>query len=91
MAKRKTAAAPTTAESDWGALAHLPQGTLRSCTIGALPILNHFFQRMHLEDILDAHLPHKDRRRKLPVARGLLVLIKNLLVPSLMCIAVLSV
>src|SRR5471030_943485 len=59
MAKRKTAAAPTTVESDWGALAHLPQGTLRSCTIGALPILNHFFQRMHLEDILDAHLPHR--------------------------------
>ncbi len=79
MAKRKPVPAPTTAESDWGALAHLPQGTLRSCTIGALPILNHFFQRMHLEDILETHVPHKDRRRKLPVARGLLVLIKNLL------------
>jgi len=34
---------------------------------------------MHLEDILDAHLPHKDRRRKLPVAHGLLVLTRNLL------------
>jgi len=58
----------------------LTQGTLRSCTIGALPILNHLLQRMNLEDILQRHLPPPDRRSRVPVARGLLVLVLNLLI-----------
>jgi len=53
---------------------------LRSSTTGALPILDHILQRMNLEEILQAHLPREDPRSKLPVAQGLLVLVKNLLV-----------
>ncbi len=53
---------------------------LRSSTIGALPILDHLLQRMDLENLLAAHLPREDQRSKLPVAKGLLVLVKNLLV-----------
>jgi transposase len=53
---------------------------LRSSTIGALPLLDHILQRMNLEEILQAHLPREDPRSKLPVAKGLLLLVKNLLV-----------
>ena len=62
-----------------GAIAHLPQGTLRSYTVAALPILNHFLQRLDLEAILQSHVPSEDRRRKVSEPRGLLILVKNLL------------
>jgi transposase len=53
---------------------------LRSTTIGSLPILDHILQRMNLEEILQAHLPPEDPRSKLPVAKGLMILVKNLLI-----------
>jgi transposase len=53
--------------------------TVRSWTIGALPIINHFLERMNLEAILEAHLPAQKGRRKRTVARGLIVLVQNLL------------
>ena len=53
---------------------------LQSATIGALPILNHLFQRMRLEEFLRGYLPPEDRRTKLAAAKGLLVLLRNLLV-----------
>jgi hypothetical protein len=53
---------------------------LQSATIGALPILNHLFQRMRLEDFLRGYLPPEDRRTKLAAAKGLLVLLRNLLI-----------
>ena len=62
-----------------GTIAQWTSLTLRSWTVGALPLLNHFLQRMQLEAILQAHLPGRDRRGKLPVARGLVVLVQNLL------------
>jgi transposase len=62
-----------------GTRAHWSSLTLRSWTVGALPILNHFLERLQLEALLEAHLPARDRRSKLPVARGLLVLIQNIL------------
>jgi transposase len=52
---------------------------LRSYTVAALPILNHFLQRLDLEAILQSHVPSEDRRRKVSVPRGLLILVKNLL------------
>jgi hypothetical protein len=52
---------------------------LRSATVGALPILNHFLRRMRLEDFLRAALPPEDRRTKLSPVKALLVLLRNLL------------
>lgn len=79
MAQRRQPPNPPSPHHDLGAVTHLPQGTMHSATVGALPILNHFLQRMNLEDILYNHLPADDRRHKVPVARALLVLVKNLL------------
>jgi transposase len=79
MKQRREPATRRPAKRDPGTLARLQQGTLRSCAIGALPILNHILQRLNLETILQTYLPHTDRRRILPVAQGLLVLVKNLL------------
>ena len=53
---------------------------LRSEKIGALPILNHFLQRLRLEDWLREHLPSEDKRVKVPAAKALLVLLRNLLI-----------
>ena len=53
---------------------------IRSYTVGALPILNHFLDRMKLEEVLQAYLPAEDRRTKVPTARGLVLLVKNILV-----------
>jgi len=54
--------------------------TLDSYTIGALPILDRFFDRLRLQSILRDHLPHEDRRCRIATATGLLLLLKNLLV-----------
>jgi transposase len=53
---------------------------LDSYTIGALPILDRFFDRLRLKPILRDHLPHEDRRCRIATATGLLLLLKNLLV-----------
>lgn len=54
--------------------------TLRSFTIGVLPILDRFFDRLRLKAILRDHLPPEDRRCRIATATGLLLLLKNLLV-----------
>jgi transposase len=54
--------------------------TLRSYAVGALPILNDILQRMRLEEFFRDYLPPEDRRTKLSNAKGLLVLLRNLLV-----------
>lgn len=79
MTQRSNPSSRRAPQRELGSVAHLPQGTLRSCTIGALPILNHLLQRLHLESILQTYLPRADPRRTLPVAQGLMVLVKNLL------------
>lgn len=79
MEKRKKRTAHRTDEKELGTVARLEQGSLRSYTVGALPILNHLLERMDLEGILRSYLPCEDSRSKLPCAKGLLVLIKNLL------------
>jgi transposase len=53
--------------------------TLRSHTVGALPIINSILKRMKLRECLDAALPKEDRRMKIPGAAGLIVLVKNVL------------
>ena len=54
--------------------------TLGSATIGALPIIDRMLKRIRLEEFLKAYLPREDRRTKVPVARGLLLLLKNILI-----------
>jgi len=54
--------------------------TLKSSTIGALPIIDRMLKRIRLEEFLQAYLPRQDRRTKVPVPRGLLLLLKNILI-----------
>jgi transposase len=53
--------------------------TLRSWTVGGLPIINHLLDRIGLEDFLEKHLPKDDPRLEIPTRRGLLLLVKNIL------------
>jgi transposase len=62
-----------------GTITQLPGATLQTWTVGGLPIINHFLRRLDLEAILLNHLPAHDARTKLPVARGLILLVQNLL------------
>ena len=63
-----------------GRLARAGRQTLRSEKIGALPILNHFLRRLRLEEWLQQHLPPEDHRVKIPAAKALLVLVRNMLI-----------
>ena len=54
--------------------------TLQSLTVGALPMLNRFLDRMRLEEFLRAALPKEDRRTKLSPVKGLLLLVRNVLI-----------
>ena len=53
--------------------------TLRTCTIGALPIVNQLLERMQLESFLKKHLPGDSRRLAVPTSRCLLLLVRNIL------------
>ncbi len=53
---------------------------LQSATVGAMPILNRFLDRMRLEELLRASLPPEDRRTKLSPAKAILLLVRNVLV-----------
>ena len=61
-------------------LARVGGGTLCSYTVGALPILNQILDRVRLEEFLKEYLPKEDGRTKLPTAKTLLVLLRNVLV-----------
>jgi transposase len=63
-----------------GRIARAAGRTLNSYTVGVLPILDRFFDRLRLEPILRDHLPREDRRSRISTATGLLLLLKNLLV-----------
>ena len=53
--------------------------SLRSSTLGELPIVNHFADRLGLDDILDRYLPCTDRRMRLRPAKAIGLLIRNVL------------
>ena len=80
MAKRKKPSGDRTAPTIPGNVARSARETLRSYTVGALPILNDLLRRMRLEEFLRAALPPEDRRTKLSPVKALLVLLRNLLV-----------
>jgi hypothetical protein len=52
---------------------------LLSYRVGILPILNRILERLRLEEFFRAYLPPQDRRCRIDPARGLTVLLKNLL------------
>jgi transposase len=53
---------------------------LRSKTVGALPIVNRFLERMRFQKVLDKYLPLDDGRIKLPPSRGIALLLRNLMI-----------
>jgi transposase len=52
---------------------------LRTERLGALPLVNHFLDRLRLEAHLEAFVPTDDRRIRLPYAKALGVLVRSLL------------
>jgi transposase len=63
-----------------GRVARAAGRILNSYSIGVLPILDRFFDRLRLQPILRDHLPPEDRRCRIATPTGLLLLLKNLLV-----------
>ena len=63
-----------------GETAHAKGRTLDSRRVAALPILDRFLKRLRIEEFLRDHLPHEDRRSRVPTATALLLLARNLLV-----------
>ncbi len=53
---------------------------LRSETLGALPVVNHFLDRMGLPAVLARYLPHDDARLRLAPAAVIGVVVRNLVV-----------
>ncbi len=52
---------------------------LQSERLGALPLINHFLQRLDLEARLDRFVPTRDRRIRLPYAKALGVVLRSVL------------
>jgi transposase len=53
---------------------------LDSWTVGALPIVNRFLERLDISGLLDRHLEASDPRCAVPPRKALLLLIRNLIV-----------
>lgn len=79
MVKHKRPSGDRSAPTTPGIVARSARDTLRSYTVGALPILDDLIRRMRLEEFLRAALPAEDRRTKLSPVKALLVLLRNLL------------
>jgi transposase len=58
---------------------HKARFTLQSERLGPLPLINHFIERIGLEDVLDRHVP-SDARCAVPHARALGVLLRSIIV-----------
>lgn len=52
---------------------------LRFHAVEGLPLVNHFLERLRLRRFLGAYLPDTDRRRRLPPADAMAILVRNLL------------
>jgi hypothetical protein len=63
-----------------GEVARQTGQTLTTHNVGALPLLNRILKRMKLDEFLQEYLPPEDGRTKVPTARVLLVMVRNLLV-----------
>ena len=54
--------------------------SLHSKRLGPLPLVNHFLQRIGLEQLLDKHVPTRDRRSTVAHAQALGVLLRSIIV-----------
>ncbi len=80
MGKRKrTGGKRSRRQRPAGQIARASGETLKSWSVGALPIVNRILRRLKLEEFLRDRLPAEDRRVKVPTASVLLVLLRNLL------------
>jgi transposase len=61
---------------------------LEVARLGPLPILNHFFAKLALEEAFEAYVPGGDARQKVPPASVLGVVVRNLLVEKVPAYAV---
>jgi transposase len=52
---------------------------LESVLLAGLPVINHFLDRLGLDDLFGQYVPHRDRRCLLPPATGLGLLVRNVL------------
>lgn len=77
--KKRTKKSTLPSKSYRGYRAKAGGQTLRSWTVGGLPIINRLLERIGLEGFLEKHLPPDDPRIQVPTSRGLLLLIRNLL------------
>ncbi len=57
-----------------------PPFDLVSERLGPLPMVNHFIDQLGLDDILEFFVPTRDRRCRLPYAKGLSLLIRSIIV-----------
>lgn len=77
--KRKTSKPTIPPPAHRGSRAHAGGQTLRTWTIGALPLVNQVLDRMQLEKFLAQHLPRDGRRMAVPTTHGLALLLRNIL------------
>ena len=54
------------------------QFELRTEVLGALPVINHFLDRLGVARLLERHVPHDDRRLRLAPATAIGVVVRNL-------------
>ena len=66
-------------KNDRGHRARSGNQTLRSWTVGGLPLINRLLERIDLDAFLVKHLPTDDPRLAIPTSRGLLLLVRNIL------------
>jgi transposase len=76
MSKRKKT---HDAKTNEGYFAESDGVTLRTWTVGSLPVVNRILDEMRLEEILQTHLPADGPRMKIPTSRGLMLLVRNIL------------
>jgi len=76
MSKKKK---PDRRPLNQGYLAQSEEMTLRTWTVGALPLINRILDRMRLDSFLEEHLPSDGPTMKVPTRRGLLLLVRNIL------------
>ena len=77
--KRKTSKPTIPPPAHRGSRAHAGGQTLRTWTIGALPLVNQLLERIRLEESLGQYLPRDGRRMAVPTSRDLLLLLRNVL------------
>ena len=79
ITKRKRSSRSRAVAATPGSVARSISCTLRSYSLGALPILDDLLKRMKLEEFLRDYLPKELRSTAITAARGLTVLVKNFL------------